>query len=349
MGWQETVRPVVEEMIRGQEVPGVVVAVARDGRVEHLALGADWAGAPLVADSLFPIASITKLATALAVLRLAAAGALALDDPLARHLPDAAAAVEGVTPRTLLCHTSGLPDDLAPGAAPYAPGLDWPALARACLATPLVAPPQTGLNYSNLGPGLLAVVVERLTGKPFAAAVTDLVLAPLGIEAYLGVEPPRTPARIAGSYGEHAGTELEPFNSAFWRSLALPWGGMVSTADGALALAGAFGGVPAGFLPPALLADAIRDQTGGLGGAMLVFPWSPAPWGLGVELRGAKNPHWTPATASPGSFGHAGSSGCLVWVDPKAGVAWAIHGTRTFDAWWSSLAAIGAVILTAAG
>lgn len=349
--WQVTLRPIVEEVMRAHAVPGLVIVVARgDQPPEHLAIGTDAARRPLEAGTLFPVASITKLATALAVLRLAAAGMLALDDSLAHHLPDAAAARAGVTLRVLLCHTGGLPDDLAPAMAPYALGLDWPALARACLTTPLATPPRTRVHYSNVGFGLLAIVVERLTGQPFAAALTDLVLRPLGVEGYLGVEPPRPVARLAGALGEHAGTSLEPFNSLFWRSLALPWGGLITTGEGALALVRAFAGVPAGFLPPLLLAEATRDQTGGLGGGMSgLFEWPRYPWGLGVELRGEKAPHMAPTTASPASFGHGGASGCLAWADPAVGTAWVMLGARTIKTWWPQWPTIGAAILAATG
>jgi predicted ATPase len=90
-----------------------------------------------------------------------------------------------------------------------------------------------------------------------------------------------------------------------------------------------------------------RDQTAGLFGTILGLPFPPSPWGLGVELRGTKNPHWSPQEASPDSFGHAGSSGCLVWVDPAAGVAWALLGARTFETWWTAWPTIGAAILAA--
>jgi beta-lactamase class C len=342
----QAVQPIVEEIRHTQAVPGIVIAVEQYGYpLAYLVVGTDAAGQPLTADSLFPVASITKLATALAVLRLVASGAMALDDPLAGYLPEAAAAVDGVTLRSLLSHTAGLPPDVAPETAPYTAQLDWPALARACLATPLVRPPQTRVSYSNTGYGLLAIVVERITGYPFNAAVTDLVLQPLEIEGYLGVEPPRQPAQIMGELGRHAGTALEPYNSAFWRSLALPWGGLVTTAAGALGLVRAFTG-PAGFLPDDLLAEAISDQTGGLAGGMGgVGRGAHYAWGLGPELRGDKRPHFAPAEASPMSFGHAGASGCLAWFEPVAGVAWAILGTRTFERWWRQWPTIGAAIL----
>lgn len=343
------IRPVAEAAMHAEGVPGFVIAAARgDGPAAVLAVGADGAGRSLAADSLVPVASITKLAAALAVLRLADAGALGVDDPLARHLPEAAAARPGVTLRGLLSHTAGLPGDVAEGTAPYWPGLDWPALARACLQTPPARPPGQRVGYSNSGIGLLAVVVERLTGQPFPAALRSLVLDPLGIESYLGVESPRPPAWVAGDHGEHTGTPLEPFNSPFWRSLGLAWGGLLTTAEGALALARAFAGVPAGFLRPATLAEATRDQTGGLAGGLGPFgEWPRCPWGLGAELRGTKAPHWTPAAASPGSFGHLGASGCVAWADPAAGVAWAILGPRTcIDGWLTRAGpAIGAALL----
>jgi beta-lactamase class C len=354
--WQATLQTAAEHTVAARATPGMVIAVAHgQGAAEHVVVGQDGSGTPLAADSLAPVASITKLATALAVLRLVAAGTLALDDPLALHLPNAAAAQPGITLRALLAHTAGLPDDLPPGAAPYRPGLDWPALARACLRTPPSRPPGQRVVYSNVGMGLLAVVVERRTGVPFAAALEQLVLEPLGIEGYLGVEPARTPARLAGYLGEHTGTPLEPFNTPFWRGLALPWAGLVTTAAGALELVRAFARtVPCrpAFLPPALAAEATRDQTGGLPGGFgdLYMDWDRCPWGLGVELRGDKTPHQSPPAASPASFGHLGASGCLAWADPARAVAWAaVLGPRSLRSWETHWAEIGNAILGAAG
>ncbi len=247
----------------------------------------------------------------------------------------------------LLSHTSGLPYDVPPELAPYTPQLDWPTLARACMATPPDRAPRTRVTYSNVGFGLLAIVVERVTGHSFSKTLAVLVLLPLGIEGYLGLEPPRAAARIVGELGEHAGTPLSPYNSVFWRRLSLPWGGLITTAAGALSLVRAFAGIPADFLPPALLAEATHDQTDGLSGGLVsgVLEWPHCAWGLGVELRGDKNPHFSPAQASPASFGHAGASGCLAWCDQTARLTWAMLGCRTFESWWQSWSAIGAAIL----
>lgn len=345
----DTVRTVALEALSGSRIKGIAVAVAHGDRApDYLFLGADAAGRPVSPDSLFPVASVTKLATALAVLRLVDRGAVGLDDPLGRHLPEALAVRPGVTPRRLLSHTSGLPMDVSPGDAPYAPGLDWRALAGACLRTPLRHPPFTRVQYSNVGYGLLALVVELHTGMGFPEALQALVLGPLGVEGYLGVEPPRPPVALGGVRGRHAGTALEPFNSPFWRSLAMPWGGLLTTADGALRLVRAFLGAPPGFLRPETLAEATRNHADDLGGGFVrPLLWPRCPWGLGPELRDEKTPHWAPARADPGSFGHSGASGCVAWADPSAGVAWAILGTRVADSGWLLRwgPAIGAAVL----
>jgi CubicO group peptidase (beta-lactamase class C family) len=177
-------RPSLEAVLRTEDMPGIALAVALGAApAQTLCVGCDAMGHELAAEALFPVASVTKLAMALAVLRLVEAGRLALDDSLAQHLPEAAAARPGVTLRALLSHTAGLPLDLPEGAAPYRRGLTWRALATACLGVPLERQPGTYVQYSNLGPGLLAVIVERQTGQDVAAALTHLVLGPSGIES----------------------------------------------------------------------------------------------------------------------------------------------------------------------
>ncbi len=331
---QNAVDEALAAALRAGQVPGIVAAVARgDNQPTFYLAGTDAQGEPLAPDTLFPVASITKMATALAVLRLCDTGVLALDDELEQHLPEAVAAQPGVTLRALLCHAAGLPTDIAPAAAPYAEGLDWQALGTACLLQPLEAPPWARVRYSNVGYGLLALAVERRTGEAFAATLGRLVLAPLGAAAYLGDEPPRRPAALADVRGKHAGTSIEPFNSRFYRSLALPWAGMVTNATGALAIVRAFRNPQ--FLSPTTRAAATSDQTGGLGGGFVEpLIWDPCPWGLGPDLRGTKSPHWVPAAAGAESYGHSGASGCLAWYAPGADVAWAILGARTADNGW---------------
>ena len=322
-------------LVASGRIPGVVVALAVGNRQPDIcAVGSDADGRPLTPDDLFPVASITKLATALAVLRLVDRGSIALDDPVDRFL-HREAPHPGVTIRRLLCHTAGFSIDLSADDAPYEPGLTWEALGQACLQAKPRHQPGTEVLYSNIGYGLLALVVEARAGARFRNALRDLVLTPLGIEGYLGEEPPRAPARIADVRGRHRATALEPFNSAFWRSLALPWAGLITNAAGALALVRAFRGHPPGFLSPPLRTAAVTDQTGHLpGGFIEPLYWDRCPWGLGPEVRGVKEPHWLPFSVGADSFGHTGASGCLAWVAPGADVAWTILGARTADNGW---------------
>lgn len=330
------IETLARETMQTFEVPGLVVLVkGGDTAPKALVLGADAKGKPLARDSCFNVASITKLATALTVLRLVDANRIELADPLARFFPDARAAHQGVTLRTLLCHTAGLPQDLPNEHELYGTPMTWQDLGRECLQVELAMPPRTRVLYSNVGYGALAMVVEKVTQKPFREALNESVLQPLGIKGYLGEEPPHAPVKLADVRSRHVGTDIEPYNSRYYRSLGLPWSGMITNVDGALKLVQAFAGYPADFLSGPLRIEAISNQTGNLpGGYGARFDYPRAPWGLGPDLRGDKKLHWTPPNASPRTFGHAGASGCVVWHDPEKNISWVIAGSRTAENAW---------------
>jgi CubicO group peptidase (beta-lactamase class C family) len=142
------------------------------------------------------------------------------------------------------------------------------------------------------------------------------------------------------------GTDVEPFNSAFSQNLMVPWSSVNATADALLSMVRVYGGSRPDLVRPETAAEARSDQTDGLGGGFATsdafrgftdsksIAWPRCAWGLTVELRGDKRPHWTPGAASPGSFGQIGSSGCLAWCDPTRDVSWAILGARTTDSGW---------------
>ncbi len=83
-----------------------------------------------------------------------------------------------------------------------------------------------------------------------------------------------------------------------------------------------------------LMSPVFPEITGVLPGYGLHIP---NPWGLGVELRGAKSPHWTGATNSPATFGHFGRSGGFFWVDPQALCGVVVLTDHEFGSWASSL------------
>jgi CubicO group peptidase (beta-lactamase class C family) len=81
-------------------------------------------------------------------------------------------------------------------------------------------------------------------------------------------------------------------------------------------------------------AEMVSVQFPGLDGVLPDYGrFSPLDWGLGVELRGEKQPHWSGSSTSPRTFGHFGGSGTFVWVDPERGIACAALTTREFGEW----------------
>jgi CubicO group peptidase (beta-lactamase class C family) len=93
------------------------------------------------------------------------------------------------------------------------------------------------------------------------------------------------------------------------------------------------------MLRPRLLAaqtyrDVISTQFPSLAGIVPdVGRFDPCPWGLGVEIRGNKAPHWTGRANSPQTFGHFGGSGTMMWVDPSIDTGVVALTDRSFDEW----------------
>ena len=133
--------------------------------------------------TLFRVASLTKMVTVAAVLRLCDRGLLRLDDALADVLPGAGGTPAGsITLRQLLSHTSGLRDTPAADAA-LAHGDSW----RKVLDAPgtVGAAPGETFAYCNFGFGLAGCVLEQATGLPVSGVLSREVLQPLGMRGSL--------------------------------------------------------------------------------------------------------------------------------------------------------------------
>jgi CubicO group peptidase (beta-lactamase class C family) len=96
-------------------------------------------------------------------------------------------------------------------------------------------------------------------------------------------------------------------------------------------------------LAPETLAEARTVQFPGLDGVLPGFGrMSPNDWGLGLEVRDGKAPHWTGSRNSSATFGHFGRAGGFLWVDPVAGIALACLTDLDFGDWakdaWPRLA-----------
>jgi D-alanyl-D-alanine carboxypeptidase len=179
-------------------VPGIQYVAVSAGRTLY-AEASGWAdlrgGVPMTAGTTMMAYSMSKTITAAAALQLVEAGALGLDDPLARWVPESPYG-PAVTVRQLLAHTGGLPNPIplrwVHPAAAQATFDEGAALAEVLRRHPrLAAPPGSRYAYSNVGYWLLGRAIERASGEGFASYVARRVLAPLGIPpAELGYEIP---------------------------------------------------------------------------------------------------------------------------------------------------------------
>jgi CubicO group peptidase (beta-lactamase class C family) len=166
-------------------VPGAAVLVVREGApIVRRAWGlADVErSVPVTPATNFRLASVSKQFTAAAILLLAEDGRLGLDDPARKWLPSLPAAADAVTIRHLLTHASGLVDyeDVIP-ASMTAQLQDADVLTLLETGKRTYFPPGTSYRYSNSGYALLALVVERASGRSFANFLRERVFGPLGM------------------------------------------------------------------------------------------------------------------------------------------------------------------------
>ncbi|MEF3302320.1 serine hydrolase [Paenibacillus sp. GYB003] len=164
---------------------GVLLAAENGEIIAELAFGKAElpGGRKLTVRSVFELASVSKPFTATAILVLARQGKLAYDDGIERWLPDFP--YPGITIRHLLTHTSGLPDYMELFINRWdkrriACNEDVVRLLTSYKPDPHF-PPNEQWQYSNTGYVLLAVIVERASGKPFAEFMRDCVFDPLGM------------------------------------------------------------------------------------------------------------------------------------------------------------------------
>jgi CubicO group peptidase (beta-lactamase class C family) len=267
----------VEQTAERYELPGVGVAVAHRGRpVCSAGVGlADMRTERAVRpDSVFRLASITKLFTATAVLMLAEQGCLAVDDPVGKHVrefPD-----RSITLRHLLAHGAGLQRE-TPGDPGWRTGefLEGDDLLRAIGRAARPFSPLERWKYSNLGYTTLGEVVSRVSGVPYRRFVEDRVIEPLGMRS-TGFDPSAfPPARLTRGYRRRPDGGVEPEPAANDPVPDAP-GQLFSTAPDLCRMAGLLCGdlgdrsplspaTVAVMRSPQIMADASWKQGHGLG------------------------------------------------------------------------------------
>ena len=183
------VERIFEDFRIDAHVPGLAYGIVTRAGLQHgggLGIQSLGDGRAVDSDTIFRIASMTKAFTALTVLRLRDEGLLRLDDEVAIHVPelrDWAPATQDAGPiriRDLLNHIAGfVTDDPWGDRQNPLPEAEFSRLLAGGVA--LTRAPGCAFEYSNLGYALLGRIITNCTGQPFAAAITRILLDPLGM------------------------------------------------------------------------------------------------------------------------------------------------------------------------
>jgi CubicO group peptidase (beta-lactamase class C family) len=185
---EDKVRALIEEKI-DRDGPGVAILVSRNGVPLHMAgygLADVKAGRAITPDSLFDLASVSKQMTGVAILTLVEKGKLKLDQPVAQYLEDFSVPVKGrpVTVKDLLHHVSGLADytsDDWDGSDEEFATLTNERHLKWLNGTKPRRAPGMKYEYNNSEYALLALIVERLSGRSFAQYARDHLFVPAGM------------------------------------------------------------------------------------------------------------------------------------------------------------------------
>src|SRR6266700_940476 len=224
---------VLKTAIERGDVPGVVASSAtRDGVIYQGAFGRRSLpdGAPMTADTVFWIASMTKALTSTAAMQLVEQGKLELDQPISGILPELAApqvldgfdptgepklrpARRAITLRHLITHTAGFVYDI--WNAEMGRYMEWKgapgiiSCQNAALALPLVFEPGEGWDY-GISIDWVGKAVERASGQRLGDYFAEHLFGPIGMkDSGFRLTPDRR-ARLAGMHARGAGDALEP-------------------------------------------------------------------------------------------------------------------------------------------
>lgn len=324
---------IITAAIERRIFPGAVVLVLQDGLPRHAraygtTMYADPGSQPVTLATIYDIASLTKVFTATAALRLLDQGLLALDAPVVDYLPGARAT--GVTVRHLLTHSSGLHLQLSTLRQRGAAGIR-----AAVYSVEPSRPPGTHVAYTNINSLLLGDIVAQVYGRSLDIALHELVIEPLGMQYTRFCPPVAWRARIAP-------TEWD----CDWRG-GLVWGEVhdesAHALGGVAGHAGLFSTVAdlqrfaqmwlaAGvwrdsrLLRAETVALAIHDHTAEMG-IRLTEPGTAAlHCGLGWMLKRAN----FMGNAPDDTYGHTGFTGPVITLVPRYRLAVILLSNRTY-------------------
>lgn len=327
----------------GAITPSAQLVIRHEGAVAHdVAMGfldPETKSRPVDHETLYDLASVTKLFSATAFMTLVEEGKISIDDPVKTVLPEFSGArpiqpyenpldwgkmvsvpplAEGekrgarantvdadqVTFRNLLIHNSGLPAWRAFKDQP-----DADSAIRLALETFFSYPLGERVVYSDVGLILLGLAVSRLAGSPLNAVISERVTQPLGLSAHF------QPAAPLSSIQNFAPTEFckwrgrrivgEVHDESAWRL-----GGVAGHA-GMFAHARDVAKFGQSFLDASVLKrETIVEMT------RLQAEFNDVRRGLGFALW-SPDPEASSHPFSPSTYGHTGFTGTCLWIDPK--------------------------------
>jgi CubicO group peptidase (beta-lactamase class C family) len=307
-------------------VPGAAMIVGRSGKTVAPRYfgkqGPEADAGPIRRDAMFYMASITKPTVIYnSAMMLVERGQLNLSDRVTRYIPEfSAQGKEETLVAHLFTHTSGLPDELPENTElrkQHAPLKKF--IEGAIQAKPLFKA-GTKLSYSSAATITVAEIVQRLSGISIHEFVRREIIEPLGLKSTgLGSQGFARERLVRATVPDYQQPEFG-WNSEYWQKFGSPAGGLFSTPeDMAVICALMLGGGKWGtvrLLSPA----SVRMMTSN---RLNDFPDLPEPvrrtqpWGLGWRLNHPGTPDSWGDLLGRHVFGHTGSSGTMVWMDPQ--------------------------------
>lgn len=323
----EPIGQIVDSEIKAGRIHGAVVEIGQpNGVLYRRAFGWRELGPRPVAmrpDTIFDLASLTKLATAVAIMQLHERGKIALDAPVAAYWPGFARNGKGsITIRELMTHYSGLAPDLDLNR-------EWRGYATAIAMIEQVRPshpPGSSYEYSDINYEALGEVVRRVSGLSLDSYCRRNIFAPLGMSDTGFLPSARVLNRVAPTGFVGGRLEIGEVNDPTAARMGGVAGhaGLFSTADDLARFATAMldGGQAGGarILSAASIAQMISPQSPPGGDHLRGLGWD-----LGPPLADNRE-----LLLPVGSYGHLGYTGTMLWIDPVSRIYVIVLANRTY-------------------
>lgn len=303
----------INQAIREDKIPGAVLLVGHEGKVVYRNAYGDRAilptRQPMTADTIFDIASLTKIvATTSALMKLYDDGLFSPDDLVTKYLPEFQGGRSAITIRDLMTHYSGLrPDlDLEPVWSGYETGIH-----RALTDRPN-NPREAKFVYSDINFILLGEIVHRLSGLPENEYVRKILFTPLGMTDTNYLPDAKLRPRIAPTEQLKDGAILRGVvhdPTARYMGGVAGHAGVFSTADDLAKYCQMILDGGQGIFRPATI-------------KMFASPASPPGQinvrGLGWDIDSVYSSNRGNLFPVGTSFGHTGFTGTSIWIDPAS-------------------------------